>query len=55
MKTYLSLPHSTPCAVKDSICNTIQLWLDPSNTYNLTDTAGPNEVKEALQSQCDIG
>ena len=54
MKSFLSLPH-TPSAIKDAISNSLQLWLDPSNTDNLTDTAGPQEVMQALESQNDIG
>ena len=50
MKIFLSLPH-TPNDVKDAICNSLQLWLDPSNTEDLKDTVETKEMREALQSQ----
>ena len=54
MKTFLSLAH-TPSAVKDAICNNLQLWLDPTDTDNLANTAGLQDVTSAVTSQDDIG
>ena len=50
----ISLPH-TPNDVKDAICNSLKLWLDPSNTEDIKDTVETKEVTEALQSQSKIG
>jgi hypothetical protein len=54
MKVFLSLPH-TPQDVRDAICNSLQLWLDPSNTEDIIDTVEKKEVTEALKSQYKIG
>ena len=54
MKTFWSLPH-TPSDVKDAICNSLQLWLDPTDMDNLANTAGLQDVMSAVTSQDDIG